>query len=98
VEALEGQVDRTLEALKRLGDRLDGARVDGDTAGMGPNGSLRDAALGCLRRWRKHPDSTRSAIAIVVAVEWTEQLAALTAGLEQPVSELAKAARVPWWR
>ncbi|MDQ6742113.1 MAG: FUSC family protein [Candidatus Dormibacteraeota bacterium] len=98
VEALEGQVDRTLEALKRLGDRLDRARVDGDTAGIGPNGSLREAALGCLRRWRKQPDSTRSAIAIVVAVEWTEQLAALTADLEQPVSELAKAARVPWWR
>jgi uncharacterized membrane protein YccC len=98
VEALEGQVDKTLEALKRLGDRLDHAQAGADAAAIGPDGSLREAALGCLRRWRKNPDSGHSAIAVVVAVEWAEQLAALTAALERPVSDLASAARVPWWR
>ena len=98
VQAVEGQIGQTLEALKRLGDALDHARTAGDAAGVGPDGKLRDAALGCLGRWRKHPDSGRSAIAVVVAVEWTEQMAALTAALERPVSDLASAARVPWWR
>jgi uncharacterized membrane protein YccC len=98
VKAVEGQIGHTLEALKRLADRLDHAQTAGDGAGIRPDGKLRDAALGCLGRWRKHPDSGRSAIAVVVAVEWTEQLAALTAALERPVSDLASAARVPWWR
>jgi hypothetical protein len=98
VLAVERQIDGTLEALRRLGDRLDRSHVDGQAAPAGSGGRLRDAALGCLQNWRDHPDAGRSAIAIVVAVEWMEQLADLTAALQLPVSELAKAGRVPWWR
>ncbi|PZR96341.1 MAG: hypothetical protein DLM67_09530 [Candidatus Nephthysia bennettiae] len=98
VLAVERQIDGTLEALRRLGDRLDRSHVDDQAAPVGSDGRLRDAALGCLQNWRNHPDAGRSAIAIVVAVEWVEQLADLTAALQLPVSELAKAGRVPWWR
>jgi uncharacterized membrane protein YccC len=98
VQAVERQIDGTLEALRRLGDRLDRTHVDGQAAPAGSDGRLRDAALGCLQNWRDHPDAGHSAIAIVVAVEWMEQLAELTAALQLPVSELAKAGRVPWWR
>jgi uncharacterized membrane protein YccC len=98
VQALGRQIDGTLEALRRLGDRLDHAHVDGESSPAGSDGRLRDAALACLQNWRDHPDTGRAAIAVVVAVEWTEQLAELTTALQQPVSELAKAGRVPWWR
>jgi uncharacterized membrane protein YccC len=96
--ALEARIDDTLEGVKRLGDRLDRPQSGGETATSGLDETLRDAALRCLQRWRTHPDAGRSAIAIVVAVEWTEQLRALTAVLDRPISQLASAARVPWWR
>jgi hypothetical protein len=98
VKAVEGKIQQALAGLTRLGDRLDGSPVDGEAARTGSDGSLREAALSCLRRWREDRDSGNSAIAVVVAVEWTEQLAGLAANLDRPVTELASAARVPWWR
>lgn len=99
VKAVEVQIDHAVGALKRVGDRLEGGRADGDLApAPGSYASLRDAALVCLTRWRDDPQIGRSAITLVVAVEWTEALAELAAELERPASELASAARVPWWR
>jgi uncharacterized membrane protein YccC len=72
------------------------------SASRAPNpardGMLRQAALDCIRRWRNDPDAGRSAIAVVSASAWTQQMSSLTAALQDPVAQTARAARMPWWR
>jgi hypothetical protein len=46
----------------------------------------------------KDPSAEGSALALVMAGEWAENLARLATGLEQPVSVAVAAARIPWWR
>jgi uncharacterized membrane protein YccC len=98
VEALQEQAGGTIDAFRRFGEQLDHPRAAGQVGVINPDGVLRDAALGCLRRWREDTDAGRSAIAIVVAVEWMEQLTEMAAELERPVSEVASSGLLPWWR
>jgi hypothetical protein len=37
-------------------------------------------------------------MAVVMAGEWTENVARLEVDLEQPVKAAVEAARTPWWR
>jgi uncharacterized membrane protein YccC len=60
--------------------------------------SMRAAALGCLDRTAHDQAAQRSALALVVAEEWAQNLARLASGMEQPVSATITAARIPWWR
>jgi uncharacterized membrane protein YccC len=60
--------------------------------------SMRAAALGCLNRTAHEQAAQRSALALVVAEEWAQNLARLASGMEQPVSATITAARIPWWR
>src|SRR5207245_2919081 len=62
VEALRSQTHDTLEALRQLADRLDRSGLTRDPVPLASDGVLRNAALGCLRRWRKDPHAGRSAI------------------------------------
>jgi uncharacterized membrane protein YccC len=61
-------------------------------------GSLREAELGCLRRWQADADVGRGAMAVVMAGEWVQSLARLAADLEAAANTAAEAARRPWWR
>ena len=95
--AVETQVLILLASLVQLADRLalvhaaerhDDVSVD----------RLRAAALDCLRRWRNDESAGKAAIAVVMAGEWTQNVAHLVADLEQPVNAAVEAARLPWWR
>jgi uncharacterized membrane protein YccC len=61
-------------------------------------GSLREAELGCLRRWHSDAQIGRGAMAVVMAGEWVQYLARLEADLGGAVSTAVEAARKPWWR
>jgi uncharacterized membrane protein YccC len=96
--ALRLEVKALLAGLKGLGDRLD---PDGRASGSAEPVSaaaLRAAALGCLHRWAKDVAAGRDALAVVIAREWTLNLARLEADLEQPVSRAVAASRITWWR
>ncbi|TME21480.1 MAG: hypothetical protein E6I68_11135 [Chloroflexi bacterium] len=95
--AVETQVLILLASLVQLADRLalvhaaerhDDVSVD----------RLRAAAVDCLRRWRNDESAGRGAMAVVMAGEWTQNVARLVADLEQPVNAAVEAARLPWWR
>ena len=60
--------------------------------------ALRAAALGCMERGDAAPAVHRSALALVIAGEWAQNLARLETGLDRPVSAAVTAARIPWWR
>ena len=60
--------------------------------------SLREAELGCLRRWQSDAEVGRGAMAVVMAGEWVQSLARLEVDLETAVSTAVEAARKPWWR
>jgi uncharacterized membrane protein YccC len=60
--------------------------------------ALRQAELGCLRRWQIDAEVGRGAMALVMAGEWVQNLTRLEADLEEPVSAAAEAAQKPWWR
>jgi hypothetical protein len=98
LEALRAESAAVLASLSRLADRLDEAGGGDEPAAERADGRLRQAALTCLTRWREDPSAGRSAIAVAAAGEWVLLLRSLCADLQVPVTEAARAARVPWWR
>jgi hypothetical protein len=96
--AIQGQVQTILAQLTSLADRLEhGRQATGEAAPVSPQ-ALRAAALGCLDRAGGEPATIPSALALVIAREWAENLARLETDLETPVSAAVAAARIPWWR
>ncbi|HEX6510504.1 MAG TPA: hypothetical protein VF221_22980, partial [Chloroflexota bacterium] len=96
--ALRGQTQIVLASFLRLADRLDDTR-SALLGGAGvSDGALRDAALASLRRWRDNPEEGQSAVAVIVAAEWVQQLGELATDLEATVDRAVEEARVPWWR
>jgi len=95
--AVEAQFLILLAGLARLADRL--ALVhpveSHDTVSVD---RLRAAAVDCLRCWRNDESVGRGAMAVVMAGEWTQNVARLEIDLEQPVRDAVEAARLPWWR
>jgi hypothetical protein len=94
---MEAQVLILLARLAELADRLAlvPATESHDQVSID---RLRAAAVDCLRRWRNDESIGRGAIAVVMAGEWTENVARLEVDLEQPVKAAVEAARTPWWR
>jgi uncharacterized membrane protein YccC len=93
----EAQVLILLAGLAQLADRLAlvPASENHDHVSID---RLRAAAVDCLRRWRNDESIGRGAIAVVMAGEWTENVARMEVDLEQPVGAAVEAARTPWWR
>ena len=66
--------------------------------------STRADAKAVSRERRAHrldkPPTWRGSLnrAVVMAGEWTQNVARLKADLEQPVNAAVEAARLPWWR
>jgi hypothetical protein len=96
--AVRTQVQALLARLTSLADRIEDGRDAAGTAEPVSARALRAAALGCLDRADGEPARGRSALALVIAGEWAQNLARLEAGLEQPVSAAVAAARISWWR
>jgi uncharacterized membrane protein YccC len=92
------QVRALLAAYRNLADRLDlEPRATGPEASVSLS-ALRQAELGCLRRWQTSAEVGRGAMAVVMVGEWVQNLTRLEADLEEPVSAAAEAAQKPWWR
>ncbi|HEY8737075.1 MAG TPA: FUSC family protein [Candidatus Dormibacteraeota bacterium] len=86
-----------LTTFGQLADRLALADPRGDPGRVSPE-TLRQAAIGCLDRWRTDEHAGRGAMAVVMAGEWVQNLARLEEDLAQPVATAVAAARTPWWR
>jgi uncharacterized membrane protein YccC len=95
--SVEGQVLVLLEGLSQLADRL-ALSKRADRAARVSIERLRTAALDCLRRWRNDEAIGRGAIAVVMAAEWTQNLARLQNDIEPAVNAAVETARLPWWR
>ncbi|HEV3101758.1 MAG TPA: FUSC family protein [Candidatus Dormibacteraeota bacterium] len=95
--AVREQVHALLDEFRRLADRLSVAPSLPPMSGVSL-AALRQAALGCLRRWQTNPEIGRGAMAVVMASEWVQFLARLQGDLEDAVSTAFEAARKPWWR
>ena len=96
--AIRTEVKALQAQLTNLADRLVADRDTNEKTKPVSLSSMRAATLGCLDRTTHEQDGQRSALALVVAEEWAQNLARLAGGLEQPVSAAVAAARIPWWR
>jgi uncharacterized membrane protein YccC len=96
--AIRGQVRAILAQLIRLADRLEHGRPANASGVPVSAKTLRAAALACLDGAEDEPATVHSALALVIAREWAENLARLQTDLETPVSAAVAAARIPWWR
>jgi hypothetical protein len=95
---VETQVRTLLAGIDHLADELAGVR----NAHLPPEHpspeALRAAAVECMGHASSDERSTRSAIAVVIAGEWVQNLARMEADLEQPIAAAVAAARGHWWR
>jgi len=96
-QAVDEQVGTLLAAYRRLADLLSLSTVTHAHEDVSSS-ALRQAELGCLRRWQSDATVGRGAMAVVMAGEWVQNLARLETDLESAVSTAAEAARKPWWR
>jgi len=96
-QEVDDQVGTLLAAYRRLADLLTLSPGTGGREDVSPS-ALRQAELGCLRRWQSDANVGRGAMAVVMAGEWVQNLARLETDLEGAVSTAAEAARKPWWR
>jgi hypothetical protein len=94
---VRGQVGILMSGFTRLADRLSLSRVPEPVARVSPV-VLRQAALGCLQRWQTDAGVGKSAMAVVMASEWVQNLARLEVDLEEAAGTAVEAARKPWWR
>jgi uncharacterized membrane protein YccC len=91
------QVRALLAGYRGLADELSLSRAaERDSPLSLP--AVRQAELGCLRRWQTDPGVGKGAMAVVMAGEWVQDLAHLETDLEGAVTVAAEAARKPWWR
>ena len=60
--------------------------------------ALRAAALSWLDRWDRDSTTGQSALAVMMALEWAQNVARLETNVEQPLSAAVAASRIPWWR
>jgi uncharacterized membrane protein YccC len=94
---VHAQVSVLLGNFTQFADRLDLQDGNQDQARVAPD-TLRSAALDCLRRWRRDDTGGHSAMAVVIAGEWVENIARMEDDLEEPVARAVAAGQTPWWR
>jgi len=90
------EVRKLLGAYSGLAERLSLSPATEAKAQVS-TAALREAELGCLRRWQTDADVGRGAMAVVMAAEWVQNLARLETDLDGAVSTAVEAARKPWW-
>ncbi len=96
-QEVDDQVATLLAAYRRLADLLSLSPVTDEHEDVSLS-ALRQAELGCLRRWQSDATVGRGAMAVVMAGEWVQDLARLETDLEGAVSTAVEGARKPWWR
>jgi uncharacterized membrane protein YccC len=95
--AIHAQVSVLLGNLIQFANRLDLQDGNRDQPRVAPD-TLRSAALDCLRGWRRDGTGGQSAMAVVIAGEWVENIARMEDDLEDPVARAVAAGQTPWWR
>lgn len=98
IATLRAQAQLMLVTLLRLADSLEGTSSPLLSGTGVSDEALRAAALSSIRFWRDDPSQRQSALAVVMAGEWIQQLGGLTADLEAPVADMVQGNQVPWWR
>jgi uncharacterized membrane protein YccC len=96
-EAIRTEVRALQAQLANLADRLDDRHASAKPKPVS-SPAMRAAVLGCLDRSIHEPTAERTALALVIAGEWAENLARLATDVEQPVTDAVTATRIPWWR
>jgi uncharacterized membrane protein YccC len=97
VATVDAQVRTLLAGLRHLADDFEGEAHSGPSPEQPSLEALRLAALDCMRRSQNDGDSA-GAMGVVIAGEWVQNLAQLSASLEQPATAAVDAAKVHWWR
>lgn len=87
-----------LAQLTSMADRLEHGREATGEAEPDWAQALRSAALACLDGADDESATVHSALALVIAREWAENLGRLETDLEESVSATVATARIPWWR
>ncbi len=98
VRVLQTQARAMVASFLLLADTLAGATDAAEPNVRVSDDALHGAALTCLRRWNEDASGGISAIAVVAASEWIEQLDALAANLVEPVAATVQATRAARWR
>src|SRR5260370_18242245 len=93
-QEVEDQVGTLLAAYRRLADLLSLSPVTDAHEDVSLS-ALRQAELGCLRRWQSDANVGRGAMAVVMAGEGGKNLPRLETDLEAAVTTPADAARNP---
>jgi uncharacterized membrane protein YccC len=96
--AVRAEVHTLLAGLGRLADELAGDSHYSEQPEHASVSALRSAAVECMRLAGDNGHATRGAMAVVMAGEWVQNLARLTADLEEPVNRAVDAAGIRWWR
>lgn len=98
VATVDAQVRTLLAGFRHLADDLEQEAHAGLSPEQPSVEVLRSAAIGCLRRGQNDGRSASGAMAVVIAGEWVQNLAQLTASLEQPANAAVDTAKIRWWR
>jgi hypothetical protein len=98
VSTMRAQTQLMLAGFLHLADRLGGTTSALLARARVSDITLRKAAVSALNQWRDDPTTGQSALAVVIAAEWIQQLGELTFDLEGPVQKAVDGSRVPWWR
>jgi uncharacterized membrane protein YccC len=98
VATVDAQVRSLLAGFRHLADDFEKEAHSGRSPEHVSVEALRSAAIDCMRRGQNVDYSTSGAMAVVIAGEWVQNLAQLSASLEQPANTAVDAAKIRWWR
>jgi uncharacterized membrane protein YccC len=94
---VDAQVRTLLAGFGHLADDFEKGAHSGRSLEQPSLDALRSAAIDCMRRSQNDGDPA-GAMTVVIAAEWVQNLAELSASLEQPAKAAVDAAKIRWWR
>jgi uncharacterized membrane protein YccC len=98
VATVEAQVILLLAGFGHLAEDFEKEAHSGRSPEQPSLEELRAAAIECMRRTQTDGHSASRAMSVVIAGEWVQNLAQLSASLEQPAHAVVDAAKIRWWR
>ncbi|HXA29777.1 MAG TPA: FUSC family protein [Candidatus Angelobacter sp.] len=96
--ATDEQMRSLLARIRELAARLAGDAHAATTPAQPAPDELRHAAAHCMRNAGDDDRMARSAMAVLIAAEWIENLTQLNADLATHIDTATQAASIPWWR
>jgi hypothetical protein len=87
-----------LARIRGIAEELAGSVNGGAPPEMPSPEAVRAAAVECMRRAGNDERAAHSAMAVLIAGEWVDNVARLVADLDRPVKAAVAAAGIQWWR